>query len=207
MVGRGNKHAMDDYNINDFTFDALCLHDKGPEINTLAYLIGLVDSEKHVAGDPFKARRILYQLSEAEEQIEDAGDLLGWQAEVLPKNYFPQTPMMLVQRWSPIVAMIEKGFKPESLARIDKPACRVSGIWKPATYTGSKKISDCQTDEELFWVIMNEVFKRATDRGLLVNIIAEIGWGYERGIGSLTVWDAKEISKADRVIWKRTVKG
>ncbi len=200
---------MGDYDINDFTFDALCGNFKSPKIDTLAYLVGLVDLEIHVMADPKKAKHVLYVLSEAEEQIEDADNLLGWQAEVHPKNYFPQTPMMLVKNWSPIVAVIEKGFKPESLKWCSAgPSNIASGIWKPRICEGAKKISDCQTDEELFWGIMNEVFKRAIDRNLLVNIIATIGWSYDhQGVGALAVWDAKEIAKADRVIWQRTIKG
>ena len=132
---------MNDYNIADFTFEALCLHNKGPKIDTLAYLVGLVNSVKHPAGNPDIARyKILYPLSEGEHHMETPEDLLDWSAQILVENYFPQTPVMFVQRWSPIVAMIEKGFEPESLARLAAgPHAVASGIWKPNTLlVGSK---------------------------------------------------------------------
>jgi hypothetical protein len=197
---------MNDYNIADFTFEALCLHNKGPKIDTLAYLVGLVNSVKHPAGNPDIARyKILYPLSEGEHHMETPEDLLDWSAQILVENYFPQTPVMFVQRWSPIVAMIEKGFEPESLARLAAgPHAVASGIWKPNTYVGAKNIDDCESDEELFWSIMTEAFKRAKDRDYFVNIIAQVGWGYDRMIGGLAKWDDDEVAKSGRILWKRT---
>src|SRR5882672_3428726 len=85
------KISMSDYNVDDFTFEALCLPIIGDKINTLAYVVGLVDSVTHPAGDPDTARyNILYSLSDAEEHMETPEDLLDWQADmekILPQNY------------------------------------------------------------------------------------------------------------------------
>ena len=153
------KIDMNDYNVNDFTFEALCLTDIGPKNNTLAYLVGLVDSTKHPAGDPKTARsKMLYHLSEGEDQVESPEDLEDMSAGVLPQNYLPQTPVMFVQRWSPIIAMIENGFEPESLRRYaeNAPSAVASGIWKPDIYQGAKNFEDCESDVDLFWAIMTE---------------------------------------------------
>jgi len=201
---------MSDYNVDDFTFEALCLPIIGDKINTLAYVVGLVDSVTHPAGDPDTARyNILYSLSDAEEHMETPEDLLDWQADmekILPQNYLPQTPVMFVQRWSPIIAMIEKGFEPESLRRYaeNAPHAVASGIWKPNTYAGAKNIEDCTSDEDLFWAIMTEAFKRAKDRGYFVSIIAEVGWSYDDMIGSLPEWDDEQVARSGRILWKRT---
>jgi len=198
---------MSNYDINEFTFEALCLENRGIHIDTLAYVVGLVDSEKHVAGDPKIARYdIFYPLSHAEGYMETPEDLLDWQAGFKSyQNYFPQTPVMFVQRWSPILAMIEKGFEPESLMRLaEGPHAVASGTWKPYEYTGAKAIQDCESDLDLFWAIISEAFKRARDQGYFVNIISEVGWSYDEMIGGLAEWDEEQIAKSGRILWQRT---
>ena len=44
MLGRNS--------MGEYTFNALCFQNVGPKIDTLAYLVGLVDSDKHAAEDP-----------------------------------------------------------------------------------------------------------------------------------------------------------
>lgn len=200
---------MSNYDLKEYTFEALCLQNKGPKIKTLAYTVGLVDSEKHIAADPDKARyNVLYQLSEAEENMPSPEDLLDWQSQVLPTGYFPQTPVMFVQLWSPIYALLEKGYEPETLRWLgEAPHAVATGIWKPQSFGPAMRIEDCKSDVELFWAIMGEVFKRAHDRKQLVNVIAEVGWSYESMIGGLQVWNAKEIAQSGRVLWKRTWQG
>ena len=201
-----NRNQMSNYNPDEYTFEALCLKNVGPKINTLAYVVGLVDSPTHKAGNPENARYdILYLLSEGEEEMRGPEDLMDWQGEVLPSNYFPQTPVLFVQRWSPIAAMLKQGFEPETLQWLGKaPHAVATGIWKPNTYVGAKSINDCKSDEKLFWSIMTETFNRAKDRGLFVNIISQVGWSYEEMIGSLPEWNTKKIAKSGRILWKRT---
>jgi hypothetical protein len=197
---------MKDYNVDDFTFEALCLENIGPKIDTLAYLVGLVDSVKHPAGNPDTARyKILYPISEGEHHMETPEDLVDWSAQILLENYLPQTPVMFVQRWSPIIAMIENGFEPESLMRLAAgPSAVASGIWKPNTCAGAKNFNDCESDEDLFWTIMTESFRRAKEHGYLVNIIAQVGWSYDHMIGGLAKWDDERVAKSGRILWKRT---
>ena len=137
--------------------------------------------------------------------MEGPDELTSWQAEILPPNYFPQTPVMFVQRWSPILAMLKHGFEPETLKWLGEAPHRVAtGIWKPGVVVGEKKISESSSDEELFWAIMAEAFKRAKERGYFVNIIAEVGWSYETMIDSLPHWSEEEVAESGRILWKRT---
>lgn len=201
---------MNDYVASDYTFDALCLKNKSPVIDTLAYVIGLVDSEKHGAGDPGTGRhKILYPLSEGEGQVSSPKELLRMQAEFLPPNYLPQTPVMFVRRWSPITSILHLGFEPVTLSRKadGAPFAIASGIWKPGVVSNAKSMGDSTTDEELFWAVMNEVFNRAHKLNWLVNVLAEVGWSYKNQVGTLQKWNDKEIAKSGRVIWKRTVDG
>jgi hypothetical protein len=197
---------MKNYIAEEYTFEAL----GGPKARTLAYLVGLVNSEEHVARKPGTARYdILYPLSEVGGQPVSPKELLAMQAEILPENYLPQTPVMFVRRWSPVVAMLQKGFEPVTLARDTRnaPTAVATGIWRPGMVDEAKSILDCVTDEELFWAIMIKVFERAKDLGWLVNIIAQVGWSYEDQIGSLQDWSEEEIAQTGRVLWKCTVEG
>jgi hypothetical protein len=199
-----------DFNIGEYTFEALCLKNVGPKIETLAYVVGLVDSEQHVAGIPDTARhKILYPLSECEVHVARAKDILKMQAQFLPSNYLPQTPVMFVRRWSPITSMLNKGFEPITLTRKaeNAPFAVATGIWKAGIAPGAKKVPDCTTDEELFWAIMSEVFEKARNQVSCVNIIAEVGWSYKKQVGRLQTMNDKEVAKSGRVIWKSTVDG
>ncbi len=199
---------MSNYNIEDYTFEGLCL--LGPSsVDTLAYLVGLVDSAENDAANPKKARhKVLYPLSEGESVVESPSDLIEMQSGFLPNGYYPQTPVMFVRRWSPIIAMLDKGFVPITLDRLARgPSAVASGIWEPGTVGEVKPFFNCETAEDLFWAIMSEVFARATERRFLVNLIAEPGWKYEDAIGSLHDWSDEEIAQADRILWKRTPEG
>lgn len=197
---------VEKYNIDDYSFEALCLSNAGPKIRTLGYLVGLVDSEKHVCENPDTARYdILYPLFEGEKWMESPKELVSWQKGILPRGYFPQTPIMFVQRWSPIQAMLKNGFEPETLKWLgNAPHAVATGIWKVDKVAEAKNINDCRSDEELFWTIIAKAFERAKERGLLVNIIAQVGWSYEIMIDSLPRWSEKEINQSGRVLWKRT---
>lgn len=134
---------MSSYRFEDYTFEALCLNNPG---STLAYVVGLVDSENHAAANPDTARHeILYPLSEGEGYVDRASEILGMQAEFLPANYWPQTPVMFARRSSPIIAMLERGFEPVILTRKTEkaPHAIATGIWKPGIAPGAKKIDDC----------------------------------------------------------------
>jgi hypothetical protein len=198
------------HNLEDYSFDALCGKNVGAKINTLAYLIGLVDSYRHPAGDPDTARyNILNPLSEAEVNVGKATDILKMQVEFLPINYLPLTPVMFVRKWSPVSFMLQKGFLPQVLNRKTEnaPHAVATGIWKPGTPVRARGIGDCTSDEELFWTLINEAFARAIDQGRLVNIIAEVGWKYESQVGRLQPLSDTEISKAGRILWKSTIDG
>lgn len=201
---------MKDFNIEEYTFEALCLKNVSPKIETLAYVIGLVDSEQHVAGIPDAARhKILYPLSECEVHVAKARDILKMQVEFLPSNYLPQTPVMFVRRWSPITSMLNRGFKPITLARKieNAPFAVATGIWKAGMAPDLRNLANCTADEELFWTIMKEVFDRARNQSLLVSVIAEVGWSYKKQVGRLQSMSDKEVAKSGRVIWKSTVDG
>jgi hypothetical protein len=201
---------MSSYRFEDYTFEALCLDNGSPVIDTLAYVVGLVDSENHAAANPDTARYdILCPLSECEGYVDSGREILGMQAEFLPANYWPQTPVIFARRWSPITAMLEKGIEPVNLTRKTEkaPHAIATGIWRPGIAPAAKEIDDCTTDEELFWAIMNQVFTRASGRGLYINILAEVGWAYESQIGSLQVLSKDEIEKSGRVLWQSTVDG
>src|SRR5262245_37165935 len=116
----------------DYTHDALCLDNAGG-IETLAYLVALVDSQTHPAANPDIARyKVLYPLAEAEGHAKKARHLLSMQAEFLPNAYTPLTPVMFVKRWSPVYSMLERGFEPISLSRgTVGPSAVATGIWPP----------------------------------------------------------------------------
>src|SRR5690242_15730827 len=118
---------------------------------------------------------MLYRLAESEGLFKSPEELLGWQAEIMPTNYSRQTPVMFARRWSPIAAVLQKGFEPITLKRntTSGPTGVAAGIWLPGVTETTKPVADCETDEDLFWAIMNKVFKRARERSCLVSIIAQ----------------------------------
>src|SRR5881409_3799841 len=128
--------------IQKYTFEGLCT-DPSSE-TSLAYLVALVDSPEHPVSDPhFATYQVLYSMYDVEEQetVRTPDDLLRAQKSFLPKGYFPQTPVMVTQQWSPISAMLEFGFLPVVLNRQFNSAVAVAtGIWKPSTVSESKPI-------------------------------------------------------------------
>jgi hypothetical protein len=111
---------------------------------------------------------------------------------------------MLTKRWSPIGAMLEQNRNPLKLNREPGTGAVATGIWKATPFESRQNIDESKTQEELFWAILGEAFQRAEERKMLVSIIAQPGWSYEKKIGSLPNWSKEEIEKADRVLWKRT---
>ena len=199
---------MSGFDYREYTFLGLCNHGHvlGP-VTSLLYVIGLVPSSEHGIVQPVAAKRILAWLFDVEEQVESASKLLRRQTEFFsrffPEQYYPQTPGMLTQGWSPIGALLQNGVEPKVLIR--EPGVKVvaTGIWDPVSVDGETRISDCTTDESLFWSILKEVSSRARDRGMLISIIAKPGWAYESEGGLLPKWDDAEVQKADRILWKR----
>jgi hypothetical protein len=203
---------MSRHTIADYTFSALQGLKKpitaGP---SLVYLIGLVDKANHAISDPVAAKRILSWLYEIEEQTEDAIHLDVRQSQFFSRyfqeGYYPQTPCMVTQAWSPIAALLESGFEPVVLRREHKILAAATGIWEPVSKGGVKEINRCVTADELFWRLLSEVCTRATERHMWVSIIAQPGWHYNAAIGSLPKWSSAEVEKADRIIWQRTPEG
>jgi hypothetical protein len=167
------------YNAADYTFWGLLNNgvQTSHPVTSLAYLVGLVDSP-------------------------DAQDLASRPGELSPKAYHPLTPVMLTKSWSPISAVLEKGWKPIVLSRLAKARACASGIWNIKEIGHAAPYKECLTPEQLFWSVLSKVAEQANSRGLLVSIIACPGWSYEHGhaLSDLTFDEAK---KADRVIWQR----
>jgi hypothetical protein len=195
------------YDTHDYTFEGLV----GPGIGgstSLAYLVSLVDSPHHRVLEPIIARGILAWLFDEEEQLESAAELVLSQEEffhkLFPMRFYPQTPVMLTQQWSPIGAMLERGLEPLVLCRNDKARAVASGIWNVTQLNSTTQIENCETVEQLFWAVVDRAFYRAKQRRMLVNIIAKPGWNYDTNISSLPKWPANEVALADRILWKRT---
>src|SRR5438067_637484 len=122
----------------------------GP-VTSLAYLVGLVES----VGNPIlqidTAKFTLAYLYDAEEQTEDASDLLDIQARTLPNGYYPQTPVMLTKAWSPIGEILEQGIAPLALSRSSSHRAVATGVWAPTVLGTWVSIGDCVTQAALFW--------------------------------------------------------
>jgi hypothetical protein len=200
-----------EYKIEDYTFASL-LHN-GPAVetpvNTLAYLISLVDGPGNSVIDLQIARRFLGWLYDVEEQVRGPTELLlrqGSAAGLCPNGLYPQTPVMLTKEWSPVSAMLENGLEPLALTRMDKRRACASGIWEISRIPDSKCLDECRTAEELFWHVFRKISDKAKARNLLVSIIAKPGWSYDHDvhINTLRNMTSKEAERADRVIWQRT---
>jgi len=207
----GNEWVMPKLNPTDYTFSDLAGGLDRTPCRSLCYLVGLVDSAAHKISDVLPAKQILSWLYDCEEQSLNAEHLKHGEnffTRYFPGGYYPQTPCMVTKAWSPISAMLERGFEPEILNRDSKPILRVAtGIWRPQVITGAVGIESAKTVEELFWAIMAEVSRRAMNRKMWVSIIAQPGWSYDAAIGSLPSWPAEEVAKAGRILWKRTPEG
>ena len=175
-------------------------------LGSLVYLVGLVESPDNQITDLKFIKNRLPYIYEVEEQQRKARDLLQFQKNVkpFPEGYYPQTPVMLTKAWSPIGAMLERGLRPVVLKRDPGFQAIASGIWEAASFEDASQINTSKTPEELFWAILTEAFRRARERKMYVSIVANPGWDYENGIDSLPTWSQAEITKADRILWRRT---
>jgi hypothetical protein len=193
---------------DDFTFEAL---NGNSGQDSLAYLVGLVDSPENKASDPRTAsHEILYRLYDMEEQqyIRSPADLLARQCSIIPAGYFPQTPVMVTRKWSPISAVLQAKVFPVVLnKKRNGPFYVATGVWEQSVFNGFRPREKGTPVEELFWFIMAQVAERALRRHLYISIIAHAGWDYDAAIGRLAKWDDKQIAEADRILWKRTPEG
>lgn len=173
------------YPPDDYSFSSLVTNrPRFLLVNTLAYLVALVDSAQNEIMNLKKAKFVLSYLFEVEEQVESASELASLhQSHHFPKQYFPQSPAMLTIKWSPIAALLESGWAPEALVRTTKGFhdC-ASGIWAPRAALKAKPYAECETPEELFWYLTSKVVEKANERGLLISIIACPGWMYESNL-------------------------
>ena len=177
---------------------------------SLCYLVSLVNAAHHKIADPLAAKRIISWLYDAEEQAVNAKHLKAAEEffdRYFEGGFFPKTPCMVVDSWSPIGLMLERGMEPLVLNREPKRRAVASGIWDPKSIRCTGKVELSKTDEELFWAILSKVSHIASDQEMWLNIIAAPGWMYEKAIKSLPVWSANEVEITGRVLWKRTVLG
>ncbi len=191
-------------NANEYTFEGL--GGGGEYVTSLAYLVALITS----TSEAFRNEEndwVLAAHYDFEEQARSPSDLLEGERLHLPDNVFPQTPVMITRRWSPLASVLEKGLQPIFLRRAKFPNNLGVGIWLPHAFGDAKDPGSCRTDEELFWSVFDLACSKAKERNLAVAILAEPGWSYESAIGSLQNWTAKQTAKADRVFWRRTPEG
>jgi hypothetical protein len=205
---------MPKLNLADYTFEGLYYPVGGAEPDpgrcpSLCYLIGLTDSPTHKISDILVAKRILSWLYDCEEQSVSAEHLRAGEKffdRYFTGGYKPQTPCMVVNQWSPISAMLERGFEPQILNRDPGWRSVATGIWK-ATTADAVEIESAETGEDLFWAIIGKVSARAVERRMWLSIIAKPGWDYGTAVNSLPPWLEAEVEEADRVLWKRTPDG
>jgi hypothetical protein len=177
---------------------------------SLCYLIGLADSADHKISETLPAKHILSWLYDVEDQAAD-WERLKYQQEFFDHyfsgGYYPKTPCMVVNSWSPISALLEAGIEPRILRRDPKARATATGIWDPPTGIQAGEIESAKTDRDLFWTILKRVSVLALEERKWVSIIAATGWSHEMAINSLPAWPADEVSKSGRVLWKRTPQG
>jgi hypothetical protein len=197
----------------DYSFENLLYYDRKPEHEgcpSLGYLVSLTNSPNHKISETMPAKRILEWLHEMEGQSRNAEHLKageGFFDQYFDGGFYPQTPCMIVNKWSPIEAMLLRKMVPQVLNREPKFRAVATGIWKPQRGLEANEIGLAGTDEELFWAIIKMVSQLAVERKMWINIICKPGWLYESAINSLPPWPAEEVAKAGRVLWKRTVRG
>jgi hypothetical protein len=199
---------MSEYKTADYTFLGLCNNGKPMEhVNSLIYVLGLVDSPDNGITDLKILNSLLPQIYDAEELFKSPSDLLSWQEDLLPKGYFPQTPCMATAGWSPIGAMLDRKFAAIKLSRNLDFLANATGVWEAKNSWPEKTVAECKTQEELFWALLSKTFRHAKKRNMLVSVIAKPGWDYESAINSLPPWSAEEVAVAGRILWKRTPEG
>jgi len=194
------------HNAADYTFWGLM--NNGVEVDTpvdtLVYLVGLVDTADNEVSKLEKANFMLSFLYDVEEQVESVSHLLERQQEIFPKGYYPQTPVMMTLKWSPIAALLERGLEPVVLSRETDWMDCASGIWEIKAVESAKPREACETAEELFWHVLKKVADKAKGKGLLLSIVAQPGWDYHDEVSVLRNLTQAEAEEADRVIWQRT---
>jgi len=156
------------------------------------------------------AKRILIWLDEVEGQSLNADHLKANEeffSRYFEGGFYPQTPCMVVNPWSPIGAMLERGMMPLVLNREPKFRAVATGIWEPQVDLAANDIEAAETDESLFWAIIGKVSELALERKMWINVITKPGWVYSSAINSLPDWPAEEVAKAGRVLWKKTWEG
>ena len=169
------------YKATDYTFWGL-FNDGEPfdtPITTLAYLIGLIETPTNGAADLKTAKYILRYLFDIEEQVRSASELISVQEEYFPKEFYPQTPVMLTNQWSPISELINRSYAPSTLKREAKRMACAVGIWEPQAIKNLELSKTSETPEALFWHTLSQVLEKAKDRSQLIIIIAMPGWRYE----------------------------
>ena len=203
------------YRIDDYTYQGLVYpidnpsHQPGPS-RSLCYLVGLVNSQDHKISEVLPAKRIISWLYSCEEQSINAEHLKEGETffeRYFVGGYYPKTPCMIVNQWSPISAMLERGFDPVILCREPKFRAVATGLWTPPVFSQILEIESAKTDEELFWAIIMKVSHLATERSMWINIIAQPGWDYDAAIHSLPNWTEGDVENAGRILWERTPAG
>jgi hypothetical protein len=198
---------MSQYPPQEYSF--LGLTNYGEPLNlvtSLGYVIGLVDTTQNPIVDTTKANFVLTYLYDEEEQTGSPADLLDMQRRTFPRGYHPQTPVMLTKGWSPMAAMLEKNIYPHVLHRSPSYRAVATGIWEPISVPIVVSVDKCEDQENLFWAVLDQASHRARARKLLISVIAKPGWFYEEP-GVLPNWTEKQITEADRILWRRTPEG
>jgi hypothetical protein len=206
-----------EYDPAEYTFLALCNQGKSLGVlSSLGYLVSLVDSPSHDVLDLRIAHQVINVSFESEAALTDASEVLSSQEGTLPSGFYPQTPVLITKRWSPISALLQRTLLPINLRRDSIAKSVATGIWSPAAlqtnalaelFENAKPVSEVHTVESLFWAVLIEAFGRAQKRHKWVSIIAEPGWSYESSIGSLPEWTKHHLATADKILWKRTPVG
>lgn len=199
-------------NPRDFTFRGLCNQvgkfEPEPEVPTsLCYLISCVDSRNHAIADPQIAKRILSWLYDMEEQAQNADHLKAGESffdRYFRGGFHPKTPCLMVEKWSPISALLENQNDPIILERVPRALAIASGIWDPVIKFGVIENDMAPSDQTFFLKILKKVSEVAIREKMFINVIAGPGWSYEHAINSLPDWSVEEVAKAGRLVWKRT---
>jgi hypothetical protein len=194
------------YSAEDYTFAGLLnASNLNNPITSLAYLIGLVDSTQNEIVDLQMATFVIRVLFSLEEQIDDPARLLKLQMDRFPKHYYPQTPVMLTNKWSPIADLLQKNAKPLALCREMRGMNCASGIWEASIGELVQSSAQRGTQEQLFWHVLKKISTKAHKSGSLISIVAKPGWHYEHArdtpLNNLT---PSQVAEAGRVIWQRT---
>ena len=181
------EDTMSKYNPAEYSFHGLCRDGKSrpqaKSLNSLIYVIGLVDSINNKAASLRWVNANLPPIYDVEEQIQDAPDLLSWQREILPSGYFPQTPCMLTLAWSPSQPCWSRVLNPlcYDAIRMGRLVPQASG--SPSLLKVPATLMMPRIFEQLFWAILSEAFHRAKERKMLISIIAKPGWSYQTAPG------------------------